>query len=305
MATESGSVDRDRQAKTLRRCLLAPLTGLGQIMFQNSALTGTFFLTGIAVVSPLMAGGAALGAIVGTLTAYLLRYDTGEICDGIYGFNAALVGIALFSYRQPQILTFVLAIAAPAVSAMLTRAMRQRIPFPTYTTPFIITTWLALFVAQELQIPVVVHPPQTQPQTLDLASAVVNGISEVMFQANVLTGALFVVGILLSSWKAALWAVVGSWLGLLIGLSHQAPELNLSLGIYGYNASLAAMALPLYRRSFLLPVMGAVVSVPITEKFPLLGLETLTAPFVLASWIVIVLDKIDTKLYGREPKTAE
>ena len=88
--------------------------------------------------------------------------------------------------------------------------------------------------------------------------------------------------------------------GLLIGLENHAPKENLALGIYGYNAALAAMALALYRRSILLPIVAAVVSVPITEKFPQIGLAPLTAPFVIASWVVIALDRLDRKLDRRE-----
>jgi urea transporter len=122
----------------------------------------------------------------------------------------------------------------------------------------------------------------------------------VMFQANVLTGILFIVGIALRSWRGAVWALVGSLMGLMTGLSHAAPEPNLSLGIYGYNAALAAMAMALYRRSVTLPLFAVILSVPVTEIFPVIGLPTLTAPFVIACWAVIGMDKLDRKLYGAQ-----
>ena len=92
-------------------------------------------------------------------------------------------------------------------------------------------------------------------------------------------------------------------LGMLVGVSHHDSAAQLSLGIYGYNASLAAMALTLYRRSLLLPLVAAFISVPITENFlPLTGLAPLTAPFVLASWATIALDKADKKYSAAERK---
>lgn len=281
--------------------LVSPLTGLGQIMFQDSPWTGAFFLTGIALASPLMAAGAAIGVITGTLVAYLLRYDRQEIRDGLYGFNAGLVGIALLFRFQPYALNFLILIVGAAASTLVTREMRRRVPFATYTTPFIITTWVAFFVALECQIPPVVQP--SAPETLDVSQAVVEGISEVMFQANMVTGMLFIVGILLNSWKGALVAVGGSLLGMLVGVSHHDPVAQLSLGIYGYNASLAAMAMTLYRRSLLLPLVAAFISVPITENFlPLTGLAPLTAPFVLASWATIALDKAEKRYSATERK---
>lgn len=297
-------MDRPQSVGVQPQDLVSPLTGLGQIMFQDSPSTGAFFLAGIAIASPLMAAGAALAVVVGTLVAYLLRYDRSDIRDGLYGFNAGLVGIALLFNYEPQGLIFVLIIVGAACSTLVTREMRRRVPFPTYTTPFIVTTWVALFIAQRLQVPAVVHP--SPPETLDVSEAIVKGISEVMFQANTVTGMLFLVGILLNSWRAALVAVAGSLIGMLVGVSHHDPVANLALGIYGYNASLAAMAMTLYRRSLLLPLVAAFVSVPITEHFSVLtGLAPLTAPFVLASWLTIALDKADQKFAVEVPRPVQ
>jgi urea transporter len=303
VTADSDSLERARLPESVSQNWLIPLTGLGQIMFQNSALTGAFFLTGIAIVSPLVAAGAIVGSAVGTVTAHFLRYDRDEIRDGIYGFNSALVGIALLSHNQPYLLTLALALAGSIAATPLTQAMRQRLPVPSYTAPFIVTTWVAFYVAQELDIPVVVAPPVTAEQSLDVTVAVVRGLSEVMFQANVLTGALIFIGILLCSWKGAIWSIIGSLVGLLTGLSYHEPEATLSLGLYGYNAALTAMALALYRPSVLLPFVGAVMSVPFTEKLPLIGLPTLTTPFVIASWIVIAMDRLDMRLYGAQQDT--
>jgi urea transporter len=297
MAINSASAADNEQGLGVRSTLLASLCGLGQVMFQNSSVTGLFFLAGIAVASPLLAAGAAAGAVVGTIAARFLRYDPGEIRDGLYSFNASLVGLAMLAFYEPAPLTYFLAFCGCAASTLLTRVMRQRLPVPAYTAPFVVSTWLAMFTANRLHLTAVVHAesPSTA-ESLPIAEAVVRGVSEVMFQANVLTGILFLVGILLCSWKGAIWALAGSLLGLLTGMEQHDPVQDLSLGIYGYNAALAAMALALYRRSILLPVIAAVVSAPITEKFPLLGLPTLTAPFVLASWIVIGLDRLDAAL---------
>lgn len=301
METGSPPVNQSPSLDLQTEDLVSPLTGLGQIMFQDSPWTGAFFLTGIAIASPLMATGAAIAVLVGTLVAYLLRYDRSEIRDGLYGFNAGLVGIALLFNYEAHALNFLLIIVGAAISTLVTREMRRRVPFPTYTTPFIVTTWVAMFVAQRLEIPAVVHP--SAPETMDVSEAIVKGISEVMFQANMVTGMLFLVGILLNSWTAALVAVAGSLVGMLVGVSHHDPVGNLALGIYGYNASLAAMAMTLYRRSLLLPIAAAFISVPITEHFSATtGLAPLTAPFVLASWLTIALDKADQKFAAETPK---
>src|SRR5215831_4814804 len=74
--------------------------GIGQVFFQENALTGALFVLGIALGSPLMALGVIVGSAIGWATAWLLRFDESEVKAGIYGFNSALVGIAtLFFFR--------------------------------------------------------------------------------------------------------------------------------------------------------------------------------------------------------------
>ena len=75
---------------------------------------------------------------------------------------------------------------------------------------------------------------------------------------------------------------------------------NVALGLYGYNATLAAVALFLWRRSLIPPLLGILLSVPLTELVPMLGLPALTAPFVLATWLVLAFGWLDGKLF-REP----
>ena len=74
---------------------------------------------------------------------------------------------------------------------------------------------------------------------------------------------------------------------------------NVALGLYGYNATLVAVALFLQKRTVILPLLGAVLSVPITDLVPMLGLPALTAPFVLATWLVIALRCARRKIVPR------
>lgn len=267
------------------------LRGVGQVMFQRSAVTGAIFLLGVFVASPLMALGGLVGAIAGPITATVWGYDRREISDGIFGFNSTLVGIALLFYDQPAPLTFALVLLGSVAAAIVTGYLRRYVPFPTYTAPFIVTTWLVLAVAAPLGV--FTGPPAGTPGHESILNSVTEGISEVMFQASPLTGLLFLVGIGASSGRCAVWALIGSCVGMAVAIWHSDPERNVSAGIYGYNAALAALALWLYRPSFVFPLLAAILSVPITEGFPSFGLETLTAPFVLASWLALAAVQVD------------
>ena len=77
------------------------LKGLGQIMLQENSVTGLLFLIGIFYGSIAMGLAALLATICGTVTADLLKYDKAEITQGLYGFSAALVGVAVMCSLNP------------------------------------------------------------------------------------------------------------------------------------------------------------------------------------------------------------
>jgi urea transporter len=274
------------------------LRGVGQVMFQGHAVTGLLFLIGIAFASPLMGLGALIGAVIGPVVAKLLGYDEAEIRDGIYGFNSTLVGIAAFFFFQPGALEVILLVAACAASTPVTWAMRRFLPFPTYTSPFIVTTWVMWGIGRALGVPAGTPPPS--PNALNMVDAFTEGLSEVFLQANDVTGILFFAGLAASNWRHASLALMGSIVGTLVGLYHADKPGDIEIGIYGYNAALAAIALHLWRPSILIPLLGVLISTPITEFFnPLTGLPALTAPFVLACWVVLAIGALEPYFHPR------
>ncbi len=278
------------------------LRGIGQVMFQGHAGTGILFLIGIAVASPLMAVGALIGAFLGPVVATLARFDSKEIEEGLHGFNPVLVGIATVFYLKPEPLTWVLLVVGCVASIFLTYLMRRYLKFPTYTAPFILATWLILIVAHTMAgtaIDVMPAPPAHTPS--GFVAEVLAGAAEVMFGATVVTGILFLAGIGLCTWRHAVLGLLGSIVGTLVALYHNDPTSAVHLGIYGYNAVLAPIAVYLWGKSLLIAILAAMISVPLTEFFPSwLGIPALTAPFVVASWIIIAVGQIDA-LFLREP----
>jgi urea transporter len=298
--------------------LRAVLRGVGQVFFQENALTGALFVMGIAASSPLMAVGALVGSALGYATARLAKFDPGEIAAGIYGFNAALVGIASFFFFQLGVSSVALMLVGCVVSTLLTRLMRGHVPFPTYTTPFIVTTWVVRALGNAMgAAPVEGYPALLGNPPLPFAvEATAHGIGQVMFQGSFWTGLLFLVGIALSDRQHAAWVLAGSIVGMLLAWSHAAqadrpidPERlvdrtlydNIALGLYGYNATLAPVALYLWRRSLIPPLLGMVLAVPLTDLVPRLGLPALTAPFVLATWIVLLFGWLESRFLDRQP----
>ncbi len=233
-----------------------------------------------------------------TATAQVLKFAESDRLAGIYGFNSALVGIATLFFFQPGVLSIGLLVVGSIVAAPVTRLMRGYLAFPTYTTPFIVTTWALYFLG--LKLGAVQVQSTGPPVVAGFAEAVAHGIGQVMFQGSVWTAIFFVVGIAINDWEHALWVVVASTIGMLVGIyHHESSDEVAALGLYGYNATLAAVALFLWRRSLIPPLLGILLSVPLIEIFPMVGLPALTAPFVLATWIVLALGWLEVRLFAR------
>jgi urea transporter len=316
--SDPGDPTRSSLARDIPTPVLEVFRGIGQVFFQENALTGACFALGIAASSPLMALGALIGAALGYATARLAKFDPGEVAAGIYGFNATLVGIATFFFFQPGVLSVALLLVGCVVATLLTRLMRGHVPFPTYTTPFIVTTWAIHALGKAMgAAPVVGYPALLPNPPLPFAvEAVAHGVGQVMFQGSLWTGLLFLIGIAISDWRHAAWVLAGSIVGMMLAWHHTTeatraidPERlvdralfdNIALGLYGYNATLAPVALFLWRKSLIPPLLGMLLTVPLTELVPRLGVPALTAPFVLATWLVLAFGLFDERfLRGRE-----
>lgn len=294
------------QAEKIPPPIMAVFKGIGQVFFQENALAGILFTVGIALSSPTMAVGIVVGSVIGTATAWVLKFDRGEVLAGLYGFNSALVGIATLFFFRPGAASIVLLVAGCIAAAFVTLLARKYAPFPTYTGPFVVTTWVLHALGKAMgAAPVEGYPALLANPPLPFAvEAVAHGVGQVMFQGSLWTGLFFLVGIAISDRRHAAWVLAGSIVGMLLAWHHTTeatraidPERlvdralfdNIALGLYGYNATLAPVALYLSRRSIVAPILGMILTVPITELVPQLGIPALTAPFVLATWLVLAL----------------
>jgi urea transporter len=243
-----------------------------------------------------MALGAIVGSAIGSATAWLLMFDGSVLKAGIYGINPAVIGIATLFFFPPGVVSICLMVVGCVVAALLTELLRRSVPFMTYATAFNLTFWPMYFFGPALGA---ARVELAEPVTASFVEAVAFGIGQVLFQASIWTTLFFLAGMALNNWRHACWAVVASLLGMLVGIYHHDSSAEVAaLGLYGYNAVLAALALSVWRPSLLAPILGIVLSVPLTENFPLLGLPALTAPFVLSTWLVQALLLLERWLYG-------
>lgn len=264
------------------------LLGFSQVFLLQSALSGALILAGLFCNSWQLALLALLGCLVSRATASLWRDTKQEIADGLYGFNGALVGIAIGVYWEISWLSLLLLVIGAALSTWLARAFRRHAQLPGLTAPFIIAVWALLLVSLLAPQGVglldsVAQLEEGQPLWRRLGVALGDSVGQVMFQANVLTGVLFFLAIAWESRRKALYALLGALVPMLV--IPFVPEAVWREGLLGYNAVLCAIywAGPGERR-LLYALLSVVLSVLLELLALYAGLIPLTAPFVLSVW---------------------
>ncbi|PAU53411.1 urea transporter [Pseudomonas sp. PICF141] len=262
----------------------ALLNGFSQIFLQRHPLCGLLCLLAIMFCAPAQLGGALLGGIAGLLTAQRRGYTKADRQAGLFSYNGILLGLLLSLYFRWSALLPPLIIAAGGLSAMLTQQWLKRSRahdcLPAYTAPFVGISWLLLSFAAPQQ-----PAPLIEMTTLNVLAASLKGLGQVLFLGHPLAGALIATGLLVADRRAFLWALFGSATGLGFALVHHETATAL-LGLSGYNAVLAALAFSQNRRQPWLPLLGILLAVLLTPGFAALGLATLTAPFILACWLI-------------------
>ena len=262
----------------------ALLNGFSQIFLQRNPLCGLLCLCAILFTAPALLGGALLGGVAGLLTAQRRNYAKADRQAGLFSYNGVLLGLLLSLYFPWSALLPPLILAAGGLSAMITQQWLKRARvsqyLPAYITPFVVLSWLLLCFAT---------PPTTahliEVSTLNMLAAPLKGIGQVMFLGHPLAGAMIAGGLLIADRRAFCWALLASVAGMGWSMLHH-DFYSALLGLGGYNAVLAALALSAQRQQPWLPLVGITLALLLTPLFAAIGLPTLTAPFILACWLV-------------------
>ncbi|SHM59319.1 urea transporter [Chitinophaga jiangningensis] len=269
--------------------------GVGQIMLQGNVWTGLLFLIGIFYDSVTMGVGALLATAIGTGVAVLLKYPPEEIAQGLYGFSAALVGVALTFYFEAQPVIWVALVIGSALAAIFQHALIKR-NIPGFTLPFIVITWVFLFLFRHLyMVPPSSEVTATLPVYQDFTVST-HGFGEVIFQGSMTAGLLFFLGVFVSSPISALYGMAASVVGAYISMQFAEPMDDVHMGLFSFNAVLCAITFAGNRkRDGLYVLVSVVLAVLIDVGMLMLDMTVLTFPFVLASWLTLLIKKIFDK----------
>ncbi|MCC7340536.1 MAG: urea transporter, partial [Bryobacterales bacterium] len=187
---------------------------------------------------------------------------------------------------------------------------------PALTAPFVLVSWCFFLATARLGrlIPTGVLPAANLPKAAAVegivnASTVVdglfNGVAQVFFQESVVAGALFLLGLFLSSRAAGVAALAGSFTGLLAAWGMGASETSIHAGLFGFNSVLVAIALggvffapgrATAAYAFLALIATPVVTAAISAAMQPFGLPGLTLPFVLVTWVFLWAAPVFAKL---------
>ncbi|XP_004380949.2 urea transporter 1 isoform X2 [Trichechus manatus latirostris] len=298
------------------------LRGMAQVVFVSNPISGILIVVGLLVQNPWWALTGCVGTVVSTLTALLLSQDRSAIAAGLQGYNATLVGIlmAVFSDKGNYFWWLLFPVCAmsmtcPVFSSALSSVFCKW-DLPVFTLPFnmAITMYLAAtghynpFFPSKLITPVTSVPnvTWTDLSALELLKSVPVGVGQIYGCDNPWTGGIFLCAILLSSPIMFLHAAIGSLLGIAAGLSLSAPFENIYFGLWGFNSSLACIAIGgmftalTWQTHFLAvacALFTAYLGISMSQVMTVVGLPACTWSFCLATLLFLLVTTENPNIY--------
>ena len=275
--------------------------GLSQIFFQSNVYTALLILVAFAVADWRMAVLVLIGCAGNTVGGRLLKADSTSVTSGMQGFCGALVGAGTYSAIGGRWESYPIALVggllcAPVtwlVVALFTKTPLKVYNLPSTTAPFCIVATVILLSTESM------HVSAAQSETIDSASlafarSLLTNVSEVVLINNVWSGALILLGLFVAGWKIGLAGLLGSVVGSLCALAMGESLTETANGLAGYSGVLTAIALAVvFLRSntisWVLAVVGTVVTAVVTVVMHRLDAPTYTWPYILTTWVFLVI----------------
>jgi len=129
---------------------------------------------------------------------------------------------------------------------------------------------------------------------LGFGRSLLTGIAQIWLQPSPWTGLLFLASLAVVSWPLALGALIGVFVGSLVGLILRVPAEDIEAGLMGFSPALVGAGTWLFfdvnARTTVMLVGGAALAagLSVIEK-RLLTVPAYTSPFVFVFWVVLYL----------------
>lgn len=265
------------------------LKGISQIMLQENVWTGLLFLSGVFFGSSLMGIAMLFATISGTITAHFLKFNSSDIKKGLYGFSPALTGVAIMLFLKPTAIVWGLVVVGGILSAVLQHVFIKN-KITAFTLPFVLTVWLVLFLASNYFPALLQMSDASTVVSQSDFNFAIRGYGQVIFQDKLLSGILFFIAVFINSPIAALYGLAGGILSGILSQYFSVSMESIANGLFSFNAVLCAITFGGNKVSDGIWVLTSVLlSLAISLLFVQLGLPQLTFPFVVASFIVVLI----------------
>jgi len=266
-----------------------------------------------------------LALVSGTMIAMVLDSQGAEgfasVYDGLYGFNAFLVGLGVGTFCEDAhsdearriLQTAFFCIVFGILSSLVMNSLAKWMPTPAFTLPFnICILWFfggtlgfaSLTTDLGPRLPVAPnainsclrstpHGDCDMHNVMGFVTATLQGVCEIFLAANNVSAVLILAGMALCSPLAAFTTLLGSAVGLSTGLLLGIDGNILYKGLYGFNPALTLTAVgggifaPPAASALVWGVFGAFVTVFLQGTLAAMllpvGLPAFTLPFCLVA----------------------
>jgi urea transporter len=278
------------------------LRGCSQLCFQTNELTGVFFLAAILVASPISAAYVLVAGIMAPAGRMLMGDRGPVLATGLPGLNPCLVALSLpafFHTGWTDVGMWVVLVVCVAIAVIIVRTFLAILPFPILVLPFLIIFWTLYALAPHLDVLRPIEFGAIAPDTFHPLKALFLSLGQALFSPTVLSGLLFATGVLLSNWRHGVLAVIGALIGTAVSYYYRDVDAgSVDSGLYGFNGVLTAVAVFVVCGGKLrLAVLGALVATIMMPAIADLGVQTLSAPFVFTTWLMLALGWIEDKWF--------
>ncbi len=303
--------------RSLFSFFVACLKGVSQVILIENALTGALILLAITISDYFLGIMAIFSTIIGTLIGIIGGADKKSVNQGLFGYNSVLTGIALTEYLDGPY-QWIIALVASAMAALFTAALMhimRKTEIPILTFPYFIVTWFTLLASYRLKtfhLSADLEPQSLANWTLNIAGkgnwleGSFKGIGQIFFLDHTLAGVILFIAIILAGWRFGLFSIIGNVAALLVSYGLEGEHALIFMGLYGYNAILAILAVSVVfnsestKFSVITGIIAACLTVPIMAGLSTLllpyGLPSLTMPFVLSTWLILGAKKVLPKI---------
>lgn len=276
------------------------ISGYAQIAFNDNTFAGLLMIFATYIASPIATLAGVWATFIGTVTAHILGVPKGAIKCGVYGFNPALAGLAIgILITFPDIPRLLLYTGIAGIFCVVFHAalgqLLSKWDVPVLALPYCITMVFlapATLILGGLQTTGLEQKLFLAGQTTgvwtsgEFVTASLNGIGQVLWVDNPITGVLYLVAVLMASRIDFISVIIGTVVSTLAAIALGMPKDLVMLGIYGYNAVLVMHVLTrgflINARSYTFAIFMAALTV-----FMAAGLRVIFAPLGIKSFYAI------------------